>query len=105
MFLIGISAHLMIYLLFPAFLVVFLYFKGARGAMEINIPSQGVHYECPAKVETVIVISQTTQNKEAEEDSGFEEIERTGICVVPDSETHSPVLSLGFLRAPPSCFA
>lgn len=37
MFLVGISAHLLIYLLVPAFLVVCLYFKGTAGNPEIPV--------------------------------------------------------------------
>ncbi len=37
MFLVGISAHLLIYLLVPAFLVVCFYFKGTTGNPEISV--------------------------------------------------------------------
>lgn len=36
MFFLGISAHLMIYLLVPAFLIVFFYFKGLSGTLEVS---------------------------------------------------------------------
>lgn len=42
MFFLGISAHLFIYLLVPAFLIVCFYFRGAKGSPEVAQPLPNV---------------------------------------------------------------
>lgn len=50
MFFLGISAHLMIYLLVPAFLIVFFYFKGLSGTLEVSdsLPVTAIYEFSPA---------------------------------------------------------
>jgi len=110
MFFLGISAHLMIYLLVPAFLIVFFYFKGIPGSPEAgDLLPVVVAYEHPlAAVSDKSYVYTAGQQAETspsrKTDYRVCEVTPKAVCPVYTRGFYkSPLICNLALRAPPFC--
>ena len=109
MFFLGISAHLFIYLLVPAFLVVCFYFRGTTGSPEvITLLPEMIVYESVAchSSEKVYVYMAAKQQENVRQTSDFND---TFIpqAILPHYRSifySKPTLKQRALRAPPAPF-
>lgn len=109
MFFLGISAHLFIYLLVPAFLVVCFYFRGTTGSPEvITLLPETVVYEsvtCHSS-ERIYVYMAAKQQENVRQTSDFNDtfVPQAILphyCFIPCPK---PALKHRTLRAPPALF-
>ena len=107
MFFIGVSAHLFIYLLIPAFLIVSFYCRDIQGCPEVQtpLPVITVYEQAPASLSSDTYVYQADSRKKV----------RTGIKsftfldipfrlpgIFPPARIHTDyILSWSILRAPP----
>ena len=108
MFLVGISAHLLIYLLVPALLVVCLYFKGTAGNSEIPVlvPEVRVYEQnisCYSSEDTYVYSIRKQKAVIKPVYYEFQPVaDRTEYVIYQFTPCSSVVLSEQQLRAPPA---
>lgn len=106
MFFLGISAHLFIYLLVPAFLVVWFYFRGTAGNPEaITLLPETIIYEHTVRIsaEKAYFYRVEKQQKVVRQTTVFpdEELAYSPILSYDSVYYLSPALTQKALRAPP----
>lgn len=106
MFFLGVSAHLFIYLLVPAFLVVCFYFKGIAGASEVtgSFPETVVYEQVVSRCSEKTYIYQTQKQQQisqpkAENNTEFVTLSFC-ICFSPIFYL-PPAITCVALRSPP----
>lgn len=106
MFFLGISAHLFIYLLVPAFLIVCFYFRGVKGNSEVALPLPKVivyEYKSPVSSEKTYVYCIEKQQKAVVKKTVII-LWETSAIVFLDKQFNfclSPFIPSRALRAPP----
>lgn len=105
MFFLGVSAHLFIYLLVPAFLVVCFYFKGIAGSSEVtgSFPETVVYEHviprCSGKTYIYQIQQQQISQSKAENNTEFATL---SCCICfPSIFYFPPAITRTALRAPP----
>lgn len=107
MFFLGVSAHLFIYFLVPAFLMACFYFKGIQGSSEMAELSPEVsfieHTICLNQTEAICIYERFCfpKKKQTKKIIYFVLAEKTLFSTKLFYHYSSPVLALQTLRAPP----